>query len=56
MGPEPRRNPGEPMKKMKRKEYETEMRLLHGELVAMQEWVRLPRLATRCTGTPPTRS
>jgi polyphosphate kinase 2 len=26
--------------KMKRKEYEDEMRLLHGELVAMQEWVK----------------
>jgi len=26
--------------RMKRKEYEREMRLLHGELVAMQEWVR----------------
>ena len=26
--------------KMKRKEYEHEMRLLHGELVAMQEWVK----------------
>ena len=26
--------------KMKRKEYEQEMRLLHGELVAMQEWVK----------------
>ena len=25
---------------MKRKEYEQEMRLLHGELVAMQEWVK----------------
>ena len=25
---------------MKRKEYETEMRRLHGELVAMQEWVK----------------
>ena len=25
---------------MKRKEYEHEMRLLHGELVAMQEWVK----------------
>ena len=25
---------------MKRKEYEREMRLLHGELVAMQEWVK----------------
>ena len=29
-----------PRKKMKRKEYEREMRLLHGELVAMQEWVK----------------
>ena len=27
-------------KKMKRKEYEREMRRLHGELVAMQEWVK----------------
>ena len=26
--------------KMKRKEYEQEMRLLHGELVAVQEWVK----------------
>jgi polyphosphate kinase 2 len=26
--------------KMKRKEYEQEMRVLHGELVAMQEWVK----------------
>jgi len=26
--------------RMKRKEYEQEMRLLHGELVAMQEWVK----------------
>src|SRR3954452_11519403 len=26
--------------KMKRKEYEKEMRLLHGELVALQEWVK----------------
>ena len=26
--------------KMKRKEYEREMKLLHGELVAMQEWVK----------------
>ena len=25
---------------MKRKEYEREMRILHGELVAMQEWVK----------------
>ena len=29
-----------PPPKMKRKEYERQMRLLHGELVAMQEWVR----------------
>jgi len=26
--------------KLKRKEYEREMRLLHGELVALQEWVK----------------
>jgi len=30
----------EPGSKMKRKEYEGEMRRLHGELVAMQEWVK----------------
>ena len=29
-----------PRPKMKRKEYEAEMRRLHGELVAMQEWVK----------------
>ena len=29
-----------PPAKMKRKEYEREMSLLHGELVAMQEWVK----------------
>ena len=29
-----------PPPKMKRKEYEREMRVLHGELVAMQEWVK----------------
>ena len=29
-----------PAPKMKRKEYEREMRVLHGELVAMQEWVK----------------
>jgi polyphosphate kinase 2 len=29
-----------PLPKMKRKEYEAEMRLLHGELVAAQEWVK----------------
>jgi polyphosphate kinase 2 len=28
------------MKKMKRKEYERQMKVLHGELVAMQEWVK----------------
>jgi ribosomal protein L32 len=27
---------------MKRKDYEREMRRLHGELVAMQEWVKAP--------------
>src|ERR1700745_1560048 len=26
--------------KMKRKEYEHQMRILHGELVALQEWVK----------------
>ena len=30
----------EPPAKMKRKEYERQMRILHGELVAMQEWVK----------------
>ena len=30
----------EPQPKMKRKAYEREMRRLHGELVAMQEWVK----------------
>ena len=30
----------EPLPKMKRKPYEEEMRRLHGELVAMQEWVK----------------
>src|SRR5689334_11859045 len=29
-----------PPPKMKRKDYEREMRVLHGELVAMQEWVK----------------
>ena len=29
-----------PPEKMKRKEYESHMRILHGELVAMQEWVK----------------
>jgi len=28
------------VRKMKRKEYERELRVLHGELVAMQEWVK----------------
>jgi polyphosphate kinase len=31
---------GGPPPKMKRKEYEREMTVLHGELVAMQEWVK----------------
>ena len=30
----------EPKPRMKRKEYEREMRHLHGELVALQEWVK----------------
>ncbi len=30
----------EPQARMKVKEYETEMRRLHGELVAMQEWIK----------------
>src|SRR3954471_5553255 len=30
----------EPRPRMKRRDYENEMRRLHGELVAMQEWVR----------------
>ncbi len=30
----------EPAEKMKRKAYEREMRILQGELVAMQEWVK----------------
>ncbi len=33
-------NDGTPGTKMSRKEYEREMRRLHGELVAMQEWVK----------------
>jgi polyphosphate kinase 2 len=32
--------PPEPSAKMKTKDYEREMRRLHGELVAMQEWVK----------------
>ena len=31
---------GGPLPKMKTKPYEQEMRRLHGELVAMQEWVK----------------
>jgi polyphosphate kinase 2 len=30
-----------PSPKMKRKKYEAQMRILHGELVAMQEWVKV---------------
>ncbi|MFZ0165047.1 MAG: hypothetical protein WAL12_15815, partial [Trebonia sp.] len=29
-----------PRPKMRRKEYERQIRVLHGELVAMQEWVK----------------
>jgi polyphosphate kinase 2 len=32
--------PGEPLPKMKEKEYQRELRRLHGELVEMQEWVK----------------
>ena len=38
-GARPGTGAGPPVK-MKRKEYERQMRLLHGELVAMQEWVK----------------
>ena len=42
--PDPSASPDEPKAspsgKMKRKEYEREMRILQGELVAMQEWVK----------------
>jgi polyphosphate kinase 2 (PPK2 family) len=31
---------GDPPAKLKRKPYERELRRLHGELVAMQEWVK----------------
>src|SRR6516225_127109 len=31
---------GRPLPKMKNKAYERELRRLHGELVAMQEWVK----------------
>ena len=31
---------GGPPSKMKRREYERQMRVLHGELVALQEWVK----------------
>ena len=35
------RRPGAgPLPKMKRKEYERQMRVLHAELVALQEWVK----------------
>jgi polyphosphate kinase len=30
----------EPQQKMKRKEYERQMRILHGELVGLQEWAK----------------
>jgi hypothetical protein len=51
-------DPQRPPAEMKRKEYEQEMRVLHGELVAMQEWVKAtgPRSAS-CSraGIPPGR-
>ena len=37
---QPGSEPAEPGAKMKTKDYEREMRRLHGELVAMQEWVK----------------
>src|SRR6266550_229716 len=33
-------DPDRPSTEMKRKQYEQEMRVLHGDLVAMQEWVK----------------
>jgi len=30
----------DPLPRMKRKDYERELRHLHGELVAMQEWIK----------------
>jgi polyphosphate kinase 2 len=39
-GTAPSATASEPRPKMKTKEYEREMRRLHGELVAMQEWVK----------------
>jgi polyphosphate kinase len=48
-----------PPPKMKRKEYEREMRVLHGELVALQEWVKAPGpRSASCSraGTPPGRA
>jgi len=48
----------DPPAKLKRKQYEREMRRLHGELVAMQEWVKASG-AKLCivfeVGTPPAR-
>ena len=37
--PDPPSEPSQP-RKMKRKEYEREMRILQGEIVTMQEWVK----------------
>src|SRR4030095_3823604 len=48
----------DPPAKLKRKEYEGEMRRLHGELVAMQEWVKATGAkSASCSraGTPPGR-
>lgn len=38
--PATQHDPGQPTERMKRKPYEHELRRLHGELVAMQEWVK----------------
>jgi polyphosphate kinase 2 len=37
----PQQSEADPPVKMKRKPYEKELRILHGELVALQEWVKL---------------
>ena len=35
-----RKDAGDAPRKMKNKEYQRELRVLHGELVALQEWVK----------------
>ena len=49
---------GDELTKLKEKEYQRELRSLHGELVAMQEWVKASDAkvcsnpATRCSPPP----